>query len=191
VDLLVRTSGEQRLSDFLPFQARHALLHWSDTLWPDFGLVHLLEAIREWQGAAEVLQQLVAAAAGGGAAGPVGGTEEVQQANTADVLQSGSGSAATSQQLQMADDVADSSSSSSSVRSLVSRQTDNTQAWQPSGVVTSLGGYLCGLFSGNLSAIREEGPCHCPHPSKQLRKEGFLQWLQASNQAWLESAAAG
>jgi hypothetical protein len=188
VDLLVRTSGEQRLSDFLPFQARHALLHWSDTLWPDFGFVHLLEAVREWQGAAQVLQQLAAAAETAGIA------EGGRQANAERVLQQGSASSGTSEQGQAgigADDSSSSSSSSSSMWSLVRRPAESTQALQRSGVATSLGGYLCDLFSGNLSAIREEGPCHCPHPSQQLRKAGFLQWLHASNQAWLESAAAG
>lgn len=186
VDLLVRTSGEQRLSDFLPFQARNALLHWSDTLWPDFGFVHLLEAVREWQGAAPVLQQLAAAAKTAGIA------EGGQQANSEGVLRRGSASSGTSEQGQASIGADDSSgSSSSSMWSLVSRPADSTQALQRSGVVTSLGGYLCDLFSGNLSAIREEGPCHCPHPSQQLRKAGFLQWLHASNQAWLESAAAG
>jgi len=36
VDLLIRTGGEQRLSNFLLWQASYAELHFSDTLWPDF-----------------------------------------------------------------------------------------------------------------------------------------------------------
>ncbi|WIA43777.1 hypothetical protein OEZ86_010200 [Tetradesmus obliquus] len=37
VDLLIRTSGEQRLSDFLLWQSSYALLHWERCLWPEFG----------------------------------------------------------------------------------------------------------------------------------------------------------
>lgn len=37
VDLLIRTSGEQRLSDFLLWQSSHALLQWEPCLWPEFG----------------------------------------------------------------------------------------------------------------------------------------------------------
>jgi undecaprenyl diphosphate synthase len=37
VDLLIRTSGEQRLSDFLVWEAAYAELYFTDTLWPDFG----------------------------------------------------------------------------------------------------------------------------------------------------------
>jgi len=36
VDLLIRTSGEKRLSGFLPWQAAYAELYFTDTLWPDF-----------------------------------------------------------------------------------------------------------------------------------------------------------
>jgi undecaprenyl diphosphate synthase len=35
-DLVIRTSGERRLSNFLLWQAAHAELHFSDTLWPDY-----------------------------------------------------------------------------------------------------------------------------------------------------------
>ena len=35
-DLIVRTSGEQRLSNFLPWQGAYAELHFTDVLWPDF-----------------------------------------------------------------------------------------------------------------------------------------------------------
>ncbi len=37
VDLLIRTSGEQRLSDFLLWESAYAELHFTQTLWPDFG----------------------------------------------------------------------------------------------------------------------------------------------------------
>ncbi|MDL2266846.1 di-trans,poly-cis-decaprenylcistransferase, partial [Desulfovibrio sp. OttesenSCG-928-G15] len=36
-DLVIRTSGEQRLSNFLPFQTAYSELYFCDTLWPDFG----------------------------------------------------------------------------------------------------------------------------------------------------------
>jgi undecaprenyl diphosphate synthase len=45
LDLLVRTSGEQRLSNFLLWQAAYAELVFTDTLWPDFDHAHLAAAI--------------------------------------------------------------------------------------------------------------------------------------------------
>jgi len=45
LDLLIRTSGEQRLSNFLLWQAAYAELLFVDTLWPDFDRGHLEEAI--------------------------------------------------------------------------------------------------------------------------------------------------
>ena len=44
-DLLIRTSGEYRLSNFLIWQAAYAELVFMDVLWPDFGKQQLLEAI--------------------------------------------------------------------------------------------------------------------------------------------------
>ena len=58
VDLLIRTSGEQRLSDFLLWQSSNALLHWEPCLWPEFGYVHLLRALMAWQRAAPHLRAL-------------------------------------------------------------------------------------------------------------------------------------
>ena len=49
VDLLVRTSGECRLSDFLLWQSSHAILHFTPVLWPDFTFRHLLQAIVSYQ----------------------------------------------------------------------------------------------------------------------------------------------
>jgi undecaprenyl pyrophosphate synthase len=63
VDLLVRTSGEQRLSDFLCWQSAHALLHWERCRWPEFGYAQLLRALLAWQAAAPQLAALRAAAA--------------------------------------------------------------------------------------------------------------------------------
>ncbi|MCH5272562.1 MAG: isoprenyl transferase [Lachnospiraceae bacterium] len=45
-DLIIRTSGEQRLSNFLMWQSAYAELYFMDTLWPDFDKKALEEAIR-------------------------------------------------------------------------------------------------------------------------------------------------
>ena len=45
VDLLIRTSGEQRLSDFLLWESAYAELHFTQTLWPDFGESDLRAAV--------------------------------------------------------------------------------------------------------------------------------------------------
>ncbi len=45
VDLLIRTSGEQRLSNFMLWQAAYAELLFVDTLWPDFGKADLANAV--------------------------------------------------------------------------------------------------------------------------------------------------
>jgi undecaprenyl diphosphate synthase len=49
LDLLVRTSGEMRISNFLLWQAAYSEIYVTETLWPDFRRVHLLEAIVEYQ----------------------------------------------------------------------------------------------------------------------------------------------
>jgi len=48
-DLVVRTSGEMRLSNFLLWQVAYAEIYVTETLWPDFRGIHLLEAIAEYQ----------------------------------------------------------------------------------------------------------------------------------------------
>lgn len=48
-DLVIRTSGEMRLSNFLLWQLAYAEIHIIPTLWPEFRGVHLLEAIAEYQ----------------------------------------------------------------------------------------------------------------------------------------------
>ena len=48
-DLLIRTSGEMRLSNFLLWQIAYAELYVTDTLWPDFSRTHLLTAVLEYQ----------------------------------------------------------------------------------------------------------------------------------------------
>jgi undecaprenyl diphosphate synthase len=48
-DLLIRTSGEMRVSNFLLWQIAYAEIYVTDTLWPDFRCRHLLEAIVAYQ----------------------------------------------------------------------------------------------------------------------------------------------
>jgi len=48
-DLLIRTSGEQRISNFLLWQCAYAELVFVDTLWPDFGKEHLEQAVAEYR----------------------------------------------------------------------------------------------------------------------------------------------
>lgn len=47
-DLLIRTAGEQRLSNYLLWQLSYAELHFTPTLWPDFGIRDLHAAIRDY-----------------------------------------------------------------------------------------------------------------------------------------------
>jgi undecaprenyl diphosphate synthase len=49
VDLLIRTSGEQRLSNFLLWEAAYAELVFTEVLWPDFDRTHLYAAVGEFQ----------------------------------------------------------------------------------------------------------------------------------------------
>ena len=49
VDLLIRTSGEHRISNFLLWQIAYAELYFIDVFWPDFSEHHLLEAIKNYQ----------------------------------------------------------------------------------------------------------------------------------------------
>ena len=47
-DLIIRTSGEIRLSNFLPWQAAYSELYFTDVMWPDFGEEALRSAIVEY-----------------------------------------------------------------------------------------------------------------------------------------------
>ncbi|MDB4170508.1 MAG: isoprenyl transferase [Polaribacter sp.] len=49
VDLMIRTSGEQRISNFLLWQMAYAELYFIDILWPDFREAHFYDAIIEYQ----------------------------------------------------------------------------------------------------------------------------------------------
>ncbi|WP_349967161.1 polyprenyl diphosphate synthase [Wolbachia endosymbiont of Armadillidium arcangelii] len=48
LDLLIRTGGEKRLSNFLLWQAAYAELYFCDTLWPDFSCQDLTEALEDY-----------------------------------------------------------------------------------------------------------------------------------------------
>ncbi len=48
-DLVIRTAGERRLSNFLVWQSAYAELYFTDVLWPEFGREALLAALRDYQ----------------------------------------------------------------------------------------------------------------------------------------------
>ncbi len=48
-DLLIRTSGEERISNFLLWQVAYSELWFTPVFWPDFSREHLYEAIRDFQ----------------------------------------------------------------------------------------------------------------------------------------------
>lgn len=48
LDMIIRTGGEKRLSNFLLYQAAYSELFFTDTLWPDFGKSELFEMLAEF-----------------------------------------------------------------------------------------------------------------------------------------------
>ncbi len=48
-DLILRTSGEERISNFLLWQLAYSELYFSDVFWPAFSKRDFLKAIRTWQ----------------------------------------------------------------------------------------------------------------------------------------------
>jgi undecaprenyl diphosphate synthase len=50
VDLLIRTGGEKRLSDFLLWECAYAELLFTDKMWPEFGPDDLRSAVRDFRG---------------------------------------------------------------------------------------------------------------------------------------------
>ncbi|EMO28778.1 di-trans,poly-cis-decaprenylcistransferase-like protein [Leptospira interrogans serovar Bataviae str. HAI135] len=49
VDLLIRTAGEQRLSNFLLWQSAYAELYFTDTLWPEFDKNSLVDSLKWYE----------------------------------------------------------------------------------------------------------------------------------------------
>jgi undecaprenyl diphosphate synthase len=64
VDLLIRTGGEQRLSDFLLWECAYAELLFTGRMWPDFGRVDLEEAVAEYYSRERRFGRIPEAAAG-------------------------------------------------------------------------------------------------------------------------------
>ena len=60
-DLLIRTSGELRISNFLLWQLAYTEIHITPVLWPDFRREHLFEAILDFQGRERRFGQITAA----------------------------------------------------------------------------------------------------------------------------------
>jgi len=64
VDLLIRTGGEQRLSDFLLWECAYAELYFSEIMWPDFTVADLADALRAFHARQRRFGGLPEAAAG-------------------------------------------------------------------------------------------------------------------------------
>ena len=64
VDLLIRTGGEQRLSDFLLWECAYAELYFTRRMWPEFSSVDLQEAVNEFRARERRFGTVPAAAAG-------------------------------------------------------------------------------------------------------------------------------
>ena len=64
VDLLIRTGGEQRLSDFLLWESAYAELYFIETMWPDFGALELAAAVAAFHARERRFGGLPEAAAG-------------------------------------------------------------------------------------------------------------------------------
>ncbi len=64
VDLLIRTGGEHRLSDFLLWECAYAELHFIPIMWPDFGAAELAAGVAEFQARERRFGALPEAAAG-------------------------------------------------------------------------------------------------------------------------------
>jgi undecaprenyl diphosphate synthase len=72
VDLLIRTGGEKRLSDFLLWECAYAELWFSDRMWPDFDAVDLDAALREFRGRERRFGGVPVASARTGTLAPIG-----------------------------------------------------------------------------------------------------------------------
>jgi undecaprenyl diphosphate synthase len=49
LDLMIRTGGEQRISNFLLWQAAYSELYFTEILWPDFREIHIQDAVEDYQ----------------------------------------------------------------------------------------------------------------------------------------------
>ncbi len=70
VDLLIRSGGEQRLSDFLLWECAYAELYFTDRMWPDFRAADLARALGEFERRERRFGAVRAEAAGGWSGGP-------------------------------------------------------------------------------------------------------------------------
>lgn len=59
--MLIRTSGEHRLSDFLLWQCSNCYIHFDDVLWPELGFWNLFKAIFRYQQSREFVEKMNAA----------------------------------------------------------------------------------------------------------------------------------
>ena len=64
VDLLIRTGGEQRLSDFLLWECAYAELHFTERMWPEFGAAELATALEQFRARERRFGAIPKAAAG-------------------------------------------------------------------------------------------------------------------------------
>jgi len=64
VDLMIRTGGEQRLSDFLLWECAYAELYFTERMWPDFGEADLAAALQEFRARQRRFGAIPEAAAG-------------------------------------------------------------------------------------------------------------------------------
>jgi undecaprenyl diphosphate synthase len=81
-DLLIRTSGEMRISNFLLWQIAYAELYVTDTLWPDFSRTDLLRAVLEYQ----KRDRRYGGLSGGRVADPVNGAADPGEPNLIEAL---------------------------------------------------------------------------------------------------------
>ena len=50
LDLVIRTGGDERVSNFMLWQLAYAELVFTETLWPDFSIAHMYSAMKVFQG---------------------------------------------------------------------------------------------------------------------------------------------